>query len=335
MKSSHYLLILLVTLQFMSCKKTASDKIVAIPVADEILTDSIANEFDEAEVNVKYKDLIIYPLSTYDKVANQPTGFIPLTDAFPWSEHKDSIAISSEYLGNYEGTEFHTLNEKYRSRFLQLMKIKETDNVFIYNYRLDSIYTFQVKDLPLLAHITVYGADGPIRPFDYLIGFDLQNFLPIKEFDVYYNALVYVGSENPFNTGKLKPILWKKIGPNEFPKEVKSKSITATKISKLYKYQMNSMDYYLINDNHLVIVETATKKLITEAIFTEGESTSRATLSFANSINENAPEQWTGNLFKNKPPVFFGFTYESFGCTSINFIENPSNSIYLHCDNRH
>ena len=98
---------------------------------------------------------------------------------------------------------------------------------------------------------------------------------------------------------------------------------------------MNSMDYYLINDNHLVIVETATKKLITEAIFTEGESTSRATLSFANSVNENAPEQWTGNLFKNKPPVFFGFTYESFGCTNINFIENPSNSIYLHCDNRH
>ena len=213
------------------------------------------------------------------------------------------------------------------------MKIKKTDKVFIYNYRLDTIITFFVNDLPLLAHITQYGADPPISPEDYLIGFDLQDVLPIKDFTDYYDALVYVGSENPFQTGKIKPILWKKIDASQFPKEVKNKVIS--KINKLYKFQQNNLDYYLVNEEQLIIIEANTKKIISETIFEENESASRAPLSFTNKKNENSNEQWTGHLFKNKSPVFFGFLYESFGCTSINFIENPANGIYIRCDSRH
>ncbi|MFD2909590.1 hypothetical protein ACFSX9_12705 [Flavobacterium ardleyense] len=336
MKSTCYLLILLVSVQLSSCKKKESTIVVANNLQDVRLTDTIPNEDNiEDEIRIKYGDLIIYPLNSYEKVTNKSTGFIPLTDIFPWSEHKDSIAIADEYLGNNEIGEFHTLSEKYRTRFFKLMKIKETDKVFIYNYRLDSIYTFQVKELPLLAHISLYGAEAPIHPDDYLIGFDLENKLSIKDMGVYYDALVYVGSENPFNQGKIKPIIWKKIPTNQFPKEVKSEKIDATKISKLYKFQINNLDYYLLNDNHLVIVESANKKIILEEIFVEGESASSAPLSFDDVVNESLPEQWTGDLFKNKPPVFFGFLYQSFGCSAINFIEKPYNSIYLHCDNRH
>jgi hypothetical protein len=337
MKNSCCLLILLGFFQLTSCKDSTSDTVVENN-ATQIVTDTITNEaIDEVDNvdRIKYKDLIIYPLHSYDKIDNQSTGFVPLTDSFSFSEHKDSIVISAEYLGKNEFEQFHTLNEKYRTRFLKLMKIKETDNVFIYNYRLDSIYTFQVKELPLLAHISLYGTDDSVMPYDYLIGFDLQNFLPINDLGIYYDAFVYAGRENPFNTGKIKPILWKKMAANQLPKEIKSKAISSTKINKLYKFQMNSFDYFLLNDTHLVIVESATKKIILEEIFVEGESESPAPLSFEGIENENLPQQWTGNLFKNKPAVFFGFQYHSFGCEGINFIENPGNSIYIYCDNRH
>ena len=45
--------------------------------------------------------------------------------------------------------------------------------------------------------------------------------------------------------------------------------------------------------------------------------------------------QWTGTLFKNKPPVIFGFTSESFGCSVITLMEKAGGEIPINCDNRH
>ncbi len=341
MKYYHYILIFIILPQLISCVDKDSNQELSTNLkldqnTDEqvILPDTLyTHEETEDELIIKYPELIIYPLNSYEKMEGQTTGFIPLTDSYPWSNHKDSISISPEYLGNNEMKVFHVLSPKYRTRFLNIMKIKETDKVFIYNFRMDSIHTYSVKDLPLLAHITIYGADAPISPEDYLIGFDLQNALQIKDFSDYYDALVYVGTENPFQKGKIKPIIWKKMDANQFPKDVKTKF--ASKINKLYKFQLNNFDYYLLNENQLVIIDKSTGKVISETIFEEGESASLAELSFTNKKNEYAHQQWTGVLFKNMPPVFFGFLYESFGCTSINFIEKPANSIYIHCDNRH
>ena len=341
MKSSNYLLILVISLQLISCGSQSSTQASSslLPSDKNTVEHSILSEVVESEDQhedewiTKYPELIIYPLNSYEKTEGQTTGFIPLTDSYPWTDHKDSISISPEYLGNNEIKDFHVLSPKYRTRFLNIMKIKETDKVFIYNFRMDSIHTFSVKDLPLLAHITIYGADAPISQHDYLIGFDLQNALQIKDYSDYYDALVYVGAENPFQKGKIKPIIWKKMDANQFPKDVQIKH--KSKINKLYKFQMNDLDYYLLNENQLVIIDKSIGKVISETIFEEGESASLAELSFTHKKNEYTPQQWTGNLFKNKPPVYFGFLYESFGCTSINFIEKQANSIYIHCDNRH
>lgn len=338
MKSIYCLLILF---QLRSCENKRSDKQISSNyvqnnVEKPIYSDTINGDENNLNESVnKYPELKIYSVTSFDKTENQPTGFISLTDSYPWSENNDSLVVSEEYLGNEEIKNFHILNKKYRDRFLNRIKVKETDKVFIYNYHLDSIYTFQVKDLPLLAQITIYGADPPIKQEDYLIGFDLQNILPMKNVKGYSDALVYVGDENPFDKGKMKPIIWKKIDANLFPKEAESKRISTSKINKLYIFQMNNMDYYLANNNHLVILESKTKKMILDEIFTEGESASLAPLSFADNKNENSREQWTGVLFKNKPPVFLGFLYESFGCTGIDFIENPRSRIYISCDCRH
>ena len=341
MKNFHYLLLLFTLFQFINCENKDSKKPIIndssfIDIEQSISIDSANSEEIYPEESLeKYPELIIYSINSYEKNENQSSGFIPLTDSYPWSENKDSIAISSDYLGNKEFANHHVLNEKYRTRFLKALKIQETDSVFIYNYRIDSLYTFLVNELPLMAHITVYGAEPPISQYDYLIGLDLQNVLALNDMGNYYDAFVYVGSENPFNNGKLQPIIWEKIDPGIFPKEVKSSSYSNLKINQLYKFQMKNMDYYLLNKTHLIIQDSKTKKVISEYVFSENESASFAPLSFAHQKKESLPEQWTGNLFKNKPSVFFGFIYESFGCTSINFIEKPENNIYIRCDNRH
>ncbi len=45
--------------------------------------------------------------------------------------------------------------------------------------------------------------------------------------------------------------------------------------------------------------------------------------------------QWTGKLFKDYPPVLFGFVWQSFGCDNIDIIQLPLTTIPILCDNRH
>jgi hypothetical protein len=49
----------------------------------------------------------------------------------------------------------------------------------------------------------------------------------------------------------------------------------------------------------------------------------------------NIREQWTGRLFKNKPPVSFGFEYQSFGYHGITLLSETEKEIWISCDNRH
>jgi hypothetical protein len=336
MKINSSILILSLSLLFLSCGNT-NQEIKIENTNQEVLTNILAtieikNEVEPLATSI---DLTIYALGCYEKVKEKPSRFISLTDTYPWSEHPDSLAISDEYLGDEEILDYHILNSKFRTRFLKKLNIKESDSIFLYNFILDKTEAFRVKEIPILAHLTPYGADSPISQYDYLIGFDLEKASPIKDYQSCYGAFVFVGNKNPFISGGLKPIIWKKIDVKLFPKDRASKKIAKTKITKLYEYQWSNFTYYLINEIHLVIVESSSNKLITEAVFEEGESTGLALLSFKNQKNEYGTEQWTGNLFKNKPPVFFGFTYESFGCPSINFIEKSGKEIYINCDNRH
>jgi hypothetical protein len=54
-----------------------------------------------------------------------------------------------------------------------------------------------------------------------------------------------------------------------------------------------------------------------------------------NYVESEYIEQWTGKLFKNKPPVILGFQYVAFGCPGITFLSPTEKDIYIYCDNRH
>lgn len=335
--------LILILLVFVNCKNnnsTSSDLVLienkTNKISDSLSSTSTENIELDNQNNQKYNNLNIYPFSGYDKKESVSTGFIPLTDSFPWSDNKDSIVIAKEFIGDNIKTRFHILKSEFRKRFLKICKIKESDNVYIYNYEIDSTYIFKVSELPILAHITQYNSDDePCEKEEYLIGFDLESKFNLNNKTSYYNALVFVGNENIFNENKLKPILWNVVDSKNF-QNIKTKlKLNNLKINKLYKYQMNEMDYFLINQNRLIIIDTKNNETLIDTTFEEGESASFAPLSFVGKKNENQFTQWTGNLFKNKPPVFFGFMYESFGCESINFIEKQGDTIYIKCDNRH
>lgn len=323
----------LILLYQISCKKTSRKETV-------ITKDSITTKFypikDSLDLNNQnnFNDLRIYPMGSYAKTEGKDMGFISLTDDFYFDDHKNTPVIAKEYLGIQDFKEFHILDKIHRDRFLKISNIKESDTVFIYNYSEDQLSTFMVKDLPLMAHITVYGGGDEIVPSDYLIGFDLSFDKKFSYDDnpIFYQSFVSIGDRNPFTKGKMKPVIWKSISPKNLPKEIK---VANAEIKKLFRYKMDDRIYYLLNDNHLIILNSKTRTIMYDYSYVEDEGSSVSPAIMEGQKIEYDYTQWTGQLFKDKPPVVFGFMYGSFGCESINFIDKTEKSIYILCDNRH
>jgi hypothetical protein len=292
--------------------------------------------------NLAAQDLKIFDLQYYEKDPTHSFSFISLSEIYPLNENPDSLAIPD--LREKENDEapnftYFKLDSTYRKRFLTATNISETDKVFIYDYSINALQTFTVKNLKVIACLNIYGADWPYSQDDYMIGFEVnKNFL--KSSDKYFtNSLAYVGKENPFVRGQVKPIIWKKIDLADYSsKELPTydtsyagKCVTGD----AYKFETEGLQYFVqdlvrladkwISVKHLIVINLKTKETICEKLFYSGESASFAPLD----------NQWTGKLFKNKPPVIFGFHWVSFGCPSITFLNPTEKDIYINCDNRH
>ncbi|WP_121667385.1 hypothetical protein [Mesonia aquimarina] len=229
------------------------------------------------------------------------------------------------------------LNKSQRKKFLKYSNISESDKVFVYLISSDKIQTYNVNDLPVIACMNPYGPSSDYRndEFDYMFGFDLGKNISNRD-----ENLVYVGKENPFQTGKIKPIVWTTIENNQFPiaKDLKNKIDLST-----YFFATEKYDYYLqkptenISSYHLVIVDKISKSEILNTNYYDGESTYLTGLKIAESENEEdiQQSQWTGEIIKNKASVVFGFVGHSFGCPSITILEETEPEIQILCDNRH
>lgn len=311
------------------------------------------------------QDLAIFDLELRK---NESVGFISLSDVYPLSERPDSLAIPNledelnDKLGKLpenptdesiekvkdqfiKNAEYFILSSKYRKIFLSKTKILETDLVFIYDYSLDVLISFTVKNLNIVACLNIYGADWPYSQNDYMIGFEINKKF-LTGFGKYpSNTLVYVGKENPFVQGQLKHIVWKKIETTDFPTSaVSSKDTSELReyfrayqyvTGTTYKYEKEGLQYFIqdfirLQDNfipakRLIVIDLKTKETIFNKHYFSSEGTSFAPLN----------NQWTGKLFKNKPPVIFGFQYESFGCPSITLLDSMENEVGINCDSRH
>ena len=356
MKAAPYLLILTTLL---SCSQgnvntTANSE----KTSQETPKDTVVEAQREEPTAIEEQEVVTYPISPENdliiysyftiEIGEHRAGFIPLSDDYQWSEHPDSLAIEEEYLGmtKYKNDNYHILSPKYRARFLNRKNINPDDSIFIYHVASDSLVKYRVKNIPLVAFINPYGAQFEVTQYDYQIGFELKDL--IFKGGYYTSNLAYVGSNNLFNNGNLVPLKFEPTAKS-FPAHnisgYDSIRIAKSEPQEKYVFTHDGFEYFLQNCNYpgqtgpdgrlLVIRNIDSKQLIKSAAYFDTEGSYLKPVTGVDKQYQGVPLQWTGKLFKHKPPVVFGFLGMSFGCPRITFIDETEPDIWIRCDNRH
>lgn len=326
------------------CSKKQSDK----DKKDEFTAaDTVTVE--DTIIDTSYSsDNTIINLFTLYSIDSTNSVFVSLSDIYPLSEHPDSVAVPEVQKPDLYADRYIKLESKYRKQFLSGTGVFETDSVFVFDYAYNNLTSFSVKELNIIAVINAYAdmSDWPFSVYDYMIGFEIDK-RKLKGYEnLYYNTFVYVGKENPFARERLTPVVWSKIKPENYPlKKTRNKYaeyFTNLTVGNTYLFEKDSFKYFLqdyvnsydqVSIRRLLVAESGSEDIIIDKIFGLGEGTTPSLLNYEND-NEGI-NQWTGKLFKNKPPVIFGFEYISFGCPFLSVIDKLNEDIYINCDNRH
>jgi hypothetical protein len=312
--------------------------------ADTLIIENSAVE-NNYEQNIQ--DLAVFSVYWLER---SDIAFVSLSDIYLLEDDDSySLALPNIEEMGVDSAQYFVLEKRYRDRFLSETKISETDSVFIYDYSINKLVPIVVKNLKVVAMVTVYASerDYPYPPYYYMIGFEIDAE-KLKGFSDYYrHTLVSAGKENPFVQEPLTPIVWGKIATEDYPsKEIEGEYNAYLKtlaIGDTHLFEANGLQYFLqtLLDKQfsqptyrrLLVVDSKTKDIIIEKIYGRGEGTSVSPLNYE--YVDAEINQWTSRLFKNKPPVVFGFEYISFGCPFISIIDKSNEDIFIYCDNRH
>ena len=265
--------------------------------------------------------------------SNKDFPFISLSEIQNTGAAPDSIVIPHKDKNGLE-VKRYKLNSAQRRVFLSQTGVSENDFVFIYDYRHNDLFSFPVKNLRVVARLSHYSQiDYP----DYMIGFEVDEKALRGFKGNIWDALVCVERKNPFAQKQLTPLVWHKITPEE----------DEAALSKGFEYLMKTDEFHYFLGRgssqrhsdvmHLLVVEPQTQEVVMDKVFysSEGGSLYPLRVEGDNHTNNESFAQWTGKLFKDKPPVVFGFESLSFGCPSISVIDRTQEEIFLYCDNRH
>jgi hypothetical protein len=330
-------------LLFIACNKKENTKTPNLVDSTSAATDTIREGDDYTP---RKESINLFTLTYRDST---DAAFVSLSDIYPLSGNdEDTLALPEIKKMSVKDANYFILEKKYKNRFFSKTNISETDSLFVYDYNKNKLVSFAVKNLKAAALINGYTSeqDFPYDRYNYMIGFEISKEY-LKGFTDYYtDVLVYVGKENPFSKEPLTPIVWKKIAGKEYPsKPIKTKDHEQLKnkvMGNTYVYKTASYNYFLqdyldsrkdVDARRLLVLDAKTNDVIIEKIYGESEGTSPSPLNYQNS--DNIINQYTGKLFKDKPPVVFGFLYESFGCPAISLIDKSNEDIYIQCDYRH
>ena len=296
----------------------------------------LSNNYIESDIKLYYTS------SFYrEQNGNVRTAFLNVSETYFENAYNESEDRNGNSILKDKDLKKDTirLNKNQRNKLLKFLNISESDKVFIYSITQDKIKAFHIKDLPAIACYNIYGSfeDYGNIETDYEFGFDLGK--KINESD-WSDNLTFIGKENPFEIGKLQPIIWKKTENNQFPVINEQNENDDYRVS--YKFETKEYNYFLQKAsksnlcNHLVIIDKESNSEVFNKLYCYSEGTSPTEIITDSDKNEkNHQSQWTGKLFKDKPSIVFGFQYFSFGCESINFITETEPSIEILCDNRH
>ncbi len=280
---------------------------------------------------VTYSDIELYNISPfYKEREGTRTAFVNLSETFFQNTYTDIRDTDRKLILFKENLSKDTikLNINQRKKFLESIEVSESDKVYIYEFEKDSVYTFDVQNLPLIACINIYfnGNDYEKSEYDFEFGLDLG-----KNYNGSYENFVYIGKENPFQTNKFKPIKWKKTDNENFPIE---KDETGIEL-ETFTFSLDTFRYFAQKPKekgasyHIVVKDEKHNTIVFDKHYYESEGISLTQL------NSTYQSQYTGALFKNKPPIIYGFTNHSFDCPNIKFIDETEPPIPVLCDNRH
>ena len=253
----------------------------------------------------------------YDKDGNKKQSIQPI---FP--------DIEDDYKKNK-----YQLPQKYRQSFLTASGISETDNLFVYNYEYNKLYSFPISKLEVFAIKSGCDPTNEKNQAHYQFGFALAlNQLP-QDYDPNDTTFVYIGKENPFAQQQLTLLNWQKINDKEYD------YLAQTHGLHYYLATLGKMwdpDHYLERDYYPELGRLVVKDGKNNILFNSNylSKTIYITLPLNGKDKDHEyKNQWTGRLFKNKPLVVFGFVSEM-GCPVIDFIDSSFSSYYvrLSCD---
>lgn len=342
LKEKHRTFSLLISLftflLILSCKDGTVNSTKTNTAVDSAYVDETNEEFSSDS-----SGLNIFNVTFYDR--NDLTDvFISISDIYT-----DSLSISPEFFKNQEKIKFENriyieLDADYRKKMLTALRLTENDTLYIFNYESASVQKTPLSKLKSVAYLSYYvGQDDNIDANSYMLGFQVEAQRKWENiYQKYDNSIAYFGNKNPFVENQLVPVSWKKIQPTTLTNKLFKDS--NNKIGILHEFKNTNLTYYLqdfsseerIIRRNLVVVDDANKIFFEQSFDTNFEG--REFTELRGIITDGADiiySQWTGNLFKNKPPVIFGFTSESFGCSSISLMDKKLSEIPINCDNRH
>ncbi|MCG8574668.1 MAG: hypothetical protein MI810_07275 [Flavobacteriales bacterium] len=309
----------------------------------------LLSDFKPEDMEYDSSEIELYPAHLYHLDKETQFGFVPLSDRYNFFNEEGSSVIDEEFLQTEDKKQnYHRIEGKYRSLLLERLAIEESDKIFIYHFFSDTLFSRKVSETPIVAFINPYGTSSEeILPYDFMFGFELDE--AASKIVNYRGTLAMVEQKNSFVQGKIAPIEWKAMDPKDFPEVVISsewdkKRIARSNSTNCYQFEMNGLKYMVQNwgsnqnlgSRHVVVRSIKTKKIVYSKFYHDSEGTFLEPLNgIEESYYPDHPAQWAGKLFKNKPPVVFGFLSHSFGCRSIHFLGESEEFVQLRCDNRH
>ena len=245
-------------------------------------------------------------------------------------------------------TRYFKLGSKYRKRLLTGTGITEADSLFVYDYARDILLSFPVSKLTAVASLSFYedaSADQHAEN-DYMLGFKVDRAaLANLNNDYFTTTYAYIGVKNPFTRGQMRPVIWEESGSQKIPLAPMSaedaKMLKEFKPDGTYTFKSDGYRFYLRKYSksesppfEWLLICNGDNTVLDNEVFYETESSSPAPLSFAGE-GKNSLEQWTGHLFKNRPPVILDFDDHDFGCPVLPYIDGTKGYVEIACDNRH
>ncbi|UKB77971.1 hypothetical protein [Chryseobacterium sp. MEBOG07] len=337
MKINTALVLLSFPLAIVSCKK--DDKKTSVTTT-KAANDSVKTT--KTEEKIDYQNFNIFSLSTISSAEKDSDMdiFISVSDIF-----KDTPPIPADIIKNqkqmtFEERQHFELDAPSRKKLLNGIHLTENDSLYIYEYGSNKLQRMPISQLKAVAYLSPYSDSEELDPESYMMGFQVATHQKIPDYDRFNNAIAYFGNKNPFVENKMKAVKWQKANTDMSKKYFSPSKLI---LGKTYQSQYENMTYYL--QDYLEEGNTVERKLV--VINDHNEKISEKTFSLAESdggeflplygidADEANKFQYTGYLFKGKPPVVFGFIAQSFGCPSISFLDKKEKDFPINCDNRH